>query len=247
MKSETCKILIVEDEALYAETLDDLVLESGYQSVGIANNAKSALRILKNKKPDLVLMDIGLQGETNGIELAQSIKEYSPEIPIIFITSFQDEKSFDEAKEVNPMAYLTKPIDNIQLRRSIELALAKTHREEHVFDVENQGILAKEYFFFKVNGVVKKVKISEIHSIEIQEKYAVIWTDNSRFVVRKSLKEISGLLNPEVFVQVHRSHLVNTHHIISIFINDSFIEVADRKIPIGRSFKEPLLDRLQLL
>jgi len=241
-------ILIVEDEFAYADALEELIEEAGYKVSGIAQSADEALKKIAKELPDLILMDIGIKGSMDGINLAKHIKTHIQDIPIIFITSFGDEATFNKAKLVGPHSFITKPFDTKVLRRSVELAVSSISANYNVFD-ENVmgGVLAKDYFFIKVNGFIKKVMINEIAVISLEDKHSILYTNNKRFVVRKSLKEISDLLDPQIFTQVHRSHIINSYKIDSISLSNYEIIVENRKIPIGRAYKDTLINRIQLI
>ena len=90
------KIMIVEDEEIFADRLEILVEDLGYQHLCTVSSSTEALAQMFEKAPDLILMDINIEGKLDGIELAQKINEKKP-TPIIFITSFRDESTFKRA------------------------------------------------------------------------------------------------------------------------------------------------------
>ena len=240
-------ILIVEDEFAYADTLEELVEEVGCSVQGIAESAEEALLLIQKEIPDLILMDIGIKGNMDGIALAKHIKEKIQYIPIIFITAFGDENTFSKVKETGAYSFITKPFDKTVLKRNIELAVSKITTDENVFEDEDAGILAKDFLFIKVNGLIKKVMIADIASITLEDKHSVLFVNNKRYVVRKSLKEISELLDSKVFIQIHRSHIINARKIDSISLSNYEVFVEKRKIPIGRTYKDQLVSRIQLI
>lgn len=118
-------ILIVEDEALVALDIETYLLGLGYQIAGIAETGQLAIqRALASPLPDLILMDIRLRGDMNGIEAASKITE-KIDIPIIFLTAFADETTLNKAKLISPSAYIRKPFDTADLHISIEIVLQK--------------------------------------------------------------------------------------------------------------------------
>jgi two-component system sensor histidine kinase UhpB len=118
------RILIVEDEALVAEDIRKFLDELGYSVTSIASTGPEALKRAEKEKPDLVLMDIILQGDQNGIEVARRIRARL-DIPIVFMTAYSDEEIVNEAKDADPHGYLLKPIDSKELSPTIEIALYK--------------------------------------------------------------------------------------------------------------------------
>jgi|TARA_R110002050_G_scaffold280862_2_gene428019 DNA-binding response OmpR family regulator len=124
------KILIVEDEPIIALNLQEILFELGYEPCGIANNRCKTLAILaKNIKPDLILMDIYLQGPTTGIELAKELKKTLPNVPVIFLTANSELATIREASETFAYGYLVKPYKKNTLFATIELALKKASED----------------------------------------------------------------------------------------------------------------------
>lgn len=125
---EKTKIMVVEDEFIVATYINKALLSFGYSVTSIATTAEEAIERFAQDKPDLVLMDIVLEGEMDGIEAAQYIKEKF-NIPIIYLTAFTDEEKLERAKITEPYAYLTKPVDERELHACISMALYKRDLE----------------------------------------------------------------------------------------------------------------------
>lgn len=128
MSFEQYKIQIVEDDEDIVEVLEDFLISMGHAITGSSSSGKDALYMAENYHPDLVLMDIGLKGEIDGIETAKELKSLY-DLPIVFITGSFDDKTIEEAKEAEPMGYLIKPVDIQELRVTIEFAIFK-HRQQ---------------------------------------------------------------------------------------------------------------------
>ena len=133
--TEKIRILIVEDEAIVAEDLELAVTNIGYEVVGRAVSADAAVDKAVKLNPDLVLMDIVLRGEKNGIDASREIKE-KVDIPVIFLTAYSDVGLIDRAKSTEPYAYLVKPFQERQLLASIETALHKSGVEKRLEESE---------------------------------------------------------------------------------------------------------------
>jgi CheY-like chemotaxis protein len=118
MKKENKKILIVEDEAIAAMAIEDMIEKMGYPVCASVSFGEEAVKIAYAEKPGLVLMDIHIHGQVNGIEAAGRIRELG--IPIIFTTGFFDAKMKKKAAALKPVAYLVKPLDHGQLKRLIQ-------------------------------------------------------------------------------------------------------------------------------
>ena len=122
------KILVVEDEQLIALDIKRRLLKLGYEVVATARDASTAFAALAEYNPDLVLMDIILQGDIDGIAIAAQMQlQYN--IPVIFLTAHADESTLQQAKAIQPFGYLVKPVDSQDLSTAIEIALARHQAE----------------------------------------------------------------------------------------------------------------------
>ncbi|HDQ14896.1 MAG TPA: hybrid sensor histidine kinase/response regulator [Sediminispirochaeta sp.] len=122
------RIQIVEDEGVVALDIRRHLESFGYSVVGIHSSGEEALEKFEEEVPDLVLMDIRLQGEMDGIETARIIKE-KYRIPVIMLTAYADEKTVERAKFIEPFGYIIKPFEERELRTNIEMAFFR-HRLE---------------------------------------------------------------------------------------------------------------------
>jgi CheY-like chemotaxis protein len=117
------KVGIVEDEGIVALDLSSIVTNLGYKTAFIADSAEKALDILGKEKVDVLLMDIELKGEMNGIQLALKIKE-DYNIPVIFLTAFEDENTKSRILSISNYGYIVKPFEDDILKTAIENALS---------------------------------------------------------------------------------------------------------------------------
>lgn len=241
------KVLIVEDEPNYSDTLEMFVDELGYMVAGTASDALSAIDILNKKHPDLILMDINLQGGISGIELVKSLNSLH-HIPVIFITSYTDKETFEMAKETAPSAYITKPFDPDALERSMELAIQSAYgADENVFEEDQNAVLAPSSLFIKERNRLVKIDLKDILWVEVEDKYCMLCTKDKRFALRQPLKELAEKLDPSVFVQTHRSYLVNIEQVENIDTHLFVVRINDREIPLGKTYKDQLISRLRIL
>jgi signal transduction histidine kinase len=116
------RILIVEDERITSDHLRRLLRRLGYEVVGIASNGTEAVDLLKKVHPDLLLVDVGLPGELDGIEIAQKARE-DHDIPVIFLTAFSDPDTIRRARIPEPYGFIVKPFVEEELHATIEIAL----------------------------------------------------------------------------------------------------------------------------
>ncbi|WP_129596781.1 response regulator [Methanohalophilus profundi] len=121
---KTKSVLIVEDEIIIAMGLKLKLENQGYIVRGIVSDGQTAIKTASCTGPDIILMDIILKGDMDGIEVAGKIKQNSS-IPIIFITGISDKETLRRAHKIKPVGLLTKPYSDRHLFKKIELALSK--------------------------------------------------------------------------------------------------------------------------
>jgi CheY-like chemotaxis protein len=128
IKVNSAKILVVEDENIVALELKKRLKKLGYQVSSVASTGKEAINKAEGFMPDLVIMDIRLKGDMDGIQAAQTIRERF-NIPIIYLTAHSDNETLKRAKQTEPYGYILKPFEEDDLRTAIEIALYKHQME----------------------------------------------------------------------------------------------------------------------
>ncbi|MFN2260725.1 MAG: LytR/AlgR family response regulator transcription factor [Psychroflexus sp.] len=236
------KILIVEDESLYADQLQMIVEQSGNQVCGICESAEKALQIFESEAPDIAIVDINLSGQMNGLELGKWFRRFNTNMIIIFVTSHQDEAFFESAKEISAFSFLTKPIDGKSLERTIILARQFLNSEsDDSEEIEPKHLLVK--------NKTKYIKINQedITFISAEDKYCNIYLKSGkRYVERISLKDINQKLAPGKFAQSHRSYIVNLDKVEEADTSDFTIKIQDEYIPLGETYKSYFLKKIGL-
>jgi len=118
------KILVVEDEFITAADIQSYLEEMGYEVPLTVDTGEAAIEKAGEMKPDLILMDITLNGKLTGIEAAEKIRDMYG-IPVIYLTAHSELSTFERARSSNPFGFIIKPFDPSNLREIIETALAK--------------------------------------------------------------------------------------------------------------------------
>ncbi len=137
------RILVVEDESIIALELAEHLTEMGYDVVGRASSGVEAIAKARELRPDLILMDIVMPGEKDGIEASKEIKS-ELDIPVIFVTAYADEEHVKNAKKVEPFGYMVKPYEDRELRAGIEVALYKKEKERKLQKAHDKLAKANE-------------------------------------------------------------------------------------------------------
>lgn len=226
-------ILIIEDSVSFALELEIKLVQLGHTVVGPPiDNAEEALRVIKTTSPDLIMMDIHLNGQERGTELAERIKHFS--IPIIFMTSYKEDEYYQEAKKAFKFAYLIKPFEDSEL--------------ENTLDLLYQDNTTQEIIFLKKGEDFHKVRIEDILFIKSEGNYCTLYLEGkTKFINRVSLSSIESLFKAKEFLRPHRSYLVNVHKIDTVRLSDSVINIQEYQIPITRGSKAVFLERYLLL
>lgn len=134
-ETNVARILIVEDEALLALDLAQSLRDFGYEVVGTAARADDAIRKTLECKPDLILMDINLPGDMDGIEAYSKIRE-EMDVPVVYLTGYTESDVLQRAKETEPYGYLGKPVSLVELRITLETAFYKHKADKRVRESE---------------------------------------------------------------------------------------------------------------
>jgi len=239
-------ILIVEDEMIIAANISLQLTHLGYEVTGIIPRAEEVLPQIRQQIPDILLIDINLKGNLDGIELAHLIqKEYK--IPIIYLTANSDEAHFSRAKATNPYSFISKPFKKLDLQRAIELTLVRIQEEQN--SDKNLDLVSEEPFvlsdciFVRSHDKMVKVCINNILYIEAERNYCKIHCKDKEHLLVMTLKDIEEKLRSNTLLRIHRSFIVNLSHIDEIAT--SHVVIAKKAIPLSADLKKQLLLHIQ--
>lgn len=146
--STRVRILVVEDEAILARDLRETLRDLGYGVVGLASSASEAVEMAREHAPDLVLSDIRMPGDENGIDAAGTITD-ELDIPVVFLTAYADRDTLRRVTRTEPYGYILKPFDTRELEAAVELALQRKRRE--------RAFRERERWFERVLGRVEDI------------------------------------------------------------------------------------------
>jgi len=251
---EKLNIFIVEDESIVAKDIQNSLVKLGYNVVGIANNGKEAIEKITELSPDLVLMDIMIKGSMTGIEVSEKIKE-TISVPVIFLTAYADEGTLSRAKITEPYGYILKPFKEIDLHSTIEMAVYKHQKDSALLKerdflyslVENKDDKSKDILFVKSNSKLVKVYLKDIYFVEALKDYVIINTESARYTVHSTMKELDKKLGNSDFIRVHRSFIARLDKIQSIDNQSVILENEKKVLPVGGSYRDELMQKLNLL
>ena len=151
MSEAAHRILVVEDQRLIAADIENTLKKLGYVVVGNVSSGEDAISKSDQLRPELVLMDVRLRGEMDGIQAAEIIRDRF-NVPVVYLTAYADEETILRAKKTTPFGYLVKPFNERELRATIEIAFY-THQMERTLADERAKRHAAEEFKILVDGV----------------------------------------------------------------------------------------------
>ncbi len=222
---ENIKILIVDDEVLIAEDLKDSILSFGITKIELAHDKEGAVEALHSFDPDVVLLDIRMENETDGIEIGEYISKHFNK-PFIYITAHSDVEMIKQLVKTKPSAYITKPVKNSDLFVSISLA------------VELLNNAASDNLKIKDGHSTLLVAVNSILYIASEGNYVNIFCEHKRHVSRQSLDSIVSELDGAQFFRIHRSYLVNVSKVTRYSRKE--VIIGDVTLPVSRNLGEEL-------
>ncbi len=243
------KILLIEDEFILASELAETLELEGYDVVLTADNGQEALDFYQANEVDLVLCDININGDWDGIETVMRLLEIK-QVPIIYLTAFTDKDTLERAKLTFPAAYIPKPYHITNLRMAIELAInnfavkirnnlkilkdltIENHSKEMFLQVNNDIFIKQNYQFVKFS-------LKEILYLEADNIYTNIITIQKKYVIRQSIGNVHDRLPMKNLIRVHRSFVLNINKIDSF--NEYEVVVQGHVIPISRTYKDEFM------
>jgi DNA-binding LytR/AlgR family response regulator len=235
------KIGIVEDDLLIAESIFVALQQIGYTPIRPCRTYDDAIKMLQSELPDLVLIDIRIDGNRDGIDLANTInQEFS--IPFIFLTANSDVNTISRAKTVKPGAYLLKPFSQNDLFTAIEIAFSNFNDEKN-----EQSPVKKftDFIFIKEGDIFYKINLKDILYVGSENVYLNIHTSSKTYVVRNKLESFINAYAHHNFVRVHRSYAINVIHLESV--SHVSVKVGGKEVPLNHNYKQDLLNMINPL
>jgi DNA-binding LytR/AlgR family response regulator len=222
------KILIVENEAIVAQNLADIIESFGFKDITIVYNEVDALNLLQISVFDIILLDIRLDKAYEGFNIAQYININTISL-FIFITAFSDKVLIDKAISFMPLGYITKPFKESEIYSLLKIAQNKIDSRQ------------EDYYLLQVGTSVERIRFNDILYFKSDNNYVDIIIEEKKYVERNTLENILKKL-PNNFVRVHRSYVVNMSKIKTLKNNQ--LIVKNERIPVSRKYKEFVIDTL---
>jgi two-component system, LytTR family, response regulator LytT len=242
------RILVVEDDRNIAENLMEILELSGEYVTDTAPSAAEAIKKIDSFKPNLVLLDINIQGDKDGIMVGEIIRD-KYDLPFVYLTAFAEKAILERAKKTLPFGYLVKPFKVDGVLAAIEIALSnysnlksdQSDNRKQSAEKENEFVMG-DGIFVRSEGILTKVKFDDIIMVSAEGKNIHIQTNQKTFFVKKPLKEIEPKLPEKDFLRIHKSHIVRLESISAI--KPTYLYLGDMQVSIGRAYYKPLKDRM---
>ncbi|WP_073118723.1 LytR/AlgR family response regulator transcription factor [Reichenbachiella agariperforans] len=230
------QIMIVEDQPIIADDIAIYLEQMGHEVVGICDSADQALAVLDQKEVSLVLLDIKIKGDKDGIQLAQLIRQKRA-VPFIFISSLYDKTTITRAKNASPSGYIVKPFKDEDIQVAVDMALAKVQIEPVSKPNTEQLNL-----FVRNNNAIVPLDFNQVIYVEASDNYSIFYTEEDKYVVSQTLKNVEDILGDQGYCRIHKTFLVNLRKIDRI--EHSVVFVNGSPLPIGKVYRKPFMDRL---
>lgn len=250
MSTQKLNVLIVEDDLLLGIETESKLKKMGYNVIGIADNSGTAFEMIYADSPDVILMDIDIKGKMTGTQIGEKIKHL--DIPVLYLTSFDDDKHFEEAQKSNIIGYLIKPVQSFTLKTSLALAVKNTLNKTEVEEKKEDDFVAKDSFFFKKNDIYQKVPVASIAYIQADGNYSEIFLKTGeKFIARITLNKLEEALPGDDFMRIHRKYIARLDLVKSIDMTTFKLHFAlegsrqVEKIPFSRSKREELEQKMR--
>jgi DNA-binding LytR/AlgR family response regulator len=228
------KCLIVEDEPIAAEIIAEYIAETPFLTlVDICHDAIHALEIVQNHPIDVIFLDINLP-KLSGIDFIKTLRRQ----PKIIITSAYDEFAV-EGFTLQVVDYLLKPIEFSRFTKAVQKLLNPARVS--VAD-PTPPIVVRPFYYFNVQKRQSKIFLDEILLIESLKDSVMIVTEKREYLTHYQLGELEDLIHDENLMRIHRSFIVAIDKIDSFTATE--VEVFGRILPIGRSFKVDVMEKL---
>jgi DNA-binding LytR/AlgR family response regulator len=231
----TINCIIIDDEPLARKGLKEYIADTDFlQLVGEFDSALKATDLLAGGEVQLIFLDIEMP-KISGIEFIKSIRNAPP---VIFTTAYPSHAL--EGFEVNAMDYLVKPISFDRFLKAV--LKAKEYYEVRDKNTTMATMSEPGYFFIKAEGKLVKITFDEMLFAEGLQNYVMIHTRDKKYITYLTFKAVEEYLPADRFIKVHKSYILSAAKVESI--DGSEVLIGGHRIPISRSLKEEVLDKL---
>jgi len=235
------KVLIVEDELIIAESLKIMLEGMDYEVAAIFTSGTETLKKFKPGFADIVMMDIQLGGNTNGVDTSIALKKMS-DAPVIFITDITDDLVRKKAiNESNAVYYINKPFNKLSIGAAIDLALKSLNKDLPENVVNEHAFLLNDCIFVKNTLGFKKVMVADILFLQADGSYCDLHLKDNKITYCENLSFFEEKFSfAKQMVRIHRSYIVNINFVSRV--HENRVWIGETEIPIGKNYRNALKD-----
>ncbi|HEX5172417.1 MAG TPA: response regulator [Cyclobacteriaceae bacterium] len=238
---DSIEVLIVEDQTLVAESIGAMLEKHNLTVAAMCRSGEDAIRFCEQTTPDLVLMDIELAGDMDGISTAEIIHQRTG-IPVIYLSDYTDTKTVNRAKKTLPANYISKPFNEVDLIRAIDIAFYNYKVKQQ----ERGSSLLEGFIFVRTdNQAYQKLAYADILYLKADRAYCHLVTEKQTLILSTSMNHIQEQLAQKIFIKVHRSYVVNINKITAI--EGRQIHIGKHRIQMNEEAHAELLKGLKLI
>ncbi len=212
------KVLVVDDEPAARQKLIHFLKEhSDFEVIAEAKNGIEALEHIEKYSPSIVFLDIQMP-KLDGISVAGNL-EFNKDIAIVFVTGFNEYAI--KAFELNAVDYLLKPYDKARFAKTLN-RFREFAGKTQSYDIPKlvQDYRSEQQYpktlLFKAEGSIEVAQADEIQWIESSGNYIKVCLDRTAFIARQTLTGVQSQLDPNIFIRIHRSHVINIHEVVQV-------------------------------
>lgn len=210
-------------------------------------NKSKALDSFKSNNPDLVLIETESDSDQSELNLANEFQQINESTPVYFLT--KDPLKLKNGS--NKDSYLQYPVTKHDFTNTITQTILDYRKKNgvntQIKEAPFQRNVQTHSFFVKIGNKLKRVETNKINYIEVQEKYCSVNINNRQIHVKIALKDFLKKLPVDKFVRTHRNFVVNTDFVQSVNLGNNTVILEDREIPFSRTYKEELMNQLNLI
>ena len=239
------RIVTIEDDLLIAQDLGQKLKSLGYEVLGNATNSKEAIDLVNIHRPDILIADILIEGDKDGITTVEEIyKTYR--CPVIYLTANSENTMVKKALTTRPSAFLIKPFKISEFAINIDLAIER-FREQTTHETANRRV--SDSIFLPHDFLYHRIRKKDIFYVEADGAYVKVFTKDRKYQLTVNLKSFERQLNDKSFLRISRKHLINTQCIARINGNVLYLALPDKEqmLSIGRDQRQEILSRFLIL
>ncbi len=223
------KIQIIEDDPITGQDLKEILSLNNYEVTGVSKSYSDAINLFKKNKPDILLVDVGLKGKLDGINLIDKLLISGNTCPVVYLTGNSDSETKSRAFRTNPAAFLIKPFNVNTVIATLELAINKYNKQQASTPLKDGTEL-----FMKRGDTFYRFNTRDIFYLEAEGSYCKIFTSEGEFLISGNLKTFENRL-PNIFIRAHRSFLINKEKVTAI--NAQKVYLGKFSVTLGRQYK----------